>query len=246
MNRAFEIETAKAHRDGRIKSPIYLGIGQEHIAACIAHICPSHAVFPQHRCHSYGLSYGIQVEDLAKELLGDGLNNGMGGSASFGDSSKKIFGHSGLLGDQVPIACGYALKYPTVCVLGDAAAEEDYTLASLGFAATHKLPILFVCEDNNLSILTKKNVRRSWNIVDVANGFGLNALEINDSPTEILELKLKFPMLVNIKTERHMWHCGIGQDSEPKVDRLKEMIEIYGPKEWQNAQIEMSNLWSSL
>jgi TPP-dependent pyruvate/acetoin dehydrogenase alpha subunit len=248
LNRAFELETAKAFQAKRIKSPIYLGVGQEHIAACIYSLCPSYAVFSQHRCHSYALSYGVSPKDLAKELLGhsDGLNKGMGGSASWGDSSRKLFGHSGLLGDQVPIACGYALKYPTVCVLGDAAAEEDYALGSFGFAATHKLPILFVCEDNNLSILTEKKVRRSWNLVDVAKGFGLNAVEIEDEPKQILEIKLKFPMLVNIKTERHMWHAGVGIDGPAKVDRLEEMKQSYGPEEWNKALTEMEELWSSL
>ena len=46
-------------------------------------------------------------------------------------------------------------------------AEEDYVLSALGWAATKNLPILFVVEDNNLSILTEKKVRRVWEMDDV-------------------------------------------------------------------------------
>ena len=42
--------------------------------------------------------------------------------------------------------------------MGDASAEEDYVLGALGWASTKKLPILFIVEDNNLSILTEKKL----------------------------------------------------------------------------------------
>ena len=69
-----------------------------------------------------------------------------------------------------------ASNKPTICIMGDAAAEEDYALAALGFSETKDAPILFICEDNDLSILTEKSIRRSWSIVDVAHGFGVDAV----------------------------------------------------------------------
>ena len=64
------------------------------------------------------------------------------------------------MGSQVPIAIGacYASKKPTIVFLGDASAEEDYVLAALGWASFKKLPILFVVEDNNMSIKTEKKL----------------------------------------------------------------------------------------
>jgi pyruvate dehydrogenase E1 component alpha subunit len=235
------LEVAKAVKSKKISCPVYLGVGQEHIAVCLSKLCPNYAVFPQHRCHSYGLSFGIPPEELARQII-----YGMEGSASIGDSSRKIFGHSGLLGDQVPIACGYAFSGPTIVVLGDAAAEEDYVLASLGFAVTHKLPILFVCEDNNLSILTEKSVRRSWDLVDVAKGFGLNAKTIEDNPEDILNIEISLPMLVQIKTERHLWHCGTGQDSPPRKDVLIKLRELYGDDIEKEEIDKMEKIWLSL
>ena len=69
-----------------------------------------------------------------------------------------MFGHDGLMGSNGPIGVGacFATKKPTIIFLGDAAAEEDYVLGALGWASLKKLPILFVIEDNNFSILTKK------------------------------------------------------------------------------------------
>ena len=63
------------------------------------------------------------------------------------------------MGNQIPIAVGacFSKKTPTIAIVGDSAAEEDYVLSSIGWAATKNLPILFIVEDNNLSILTEKS-----------------------------------------------------------------------------------------
>ena len=77
----------------------------------------------------------------------------------------KMFGHDGLMGTQGPIGVGscFVSKKPTIVFLGDASAEEDYVLASLGWASFKKLPILFIVEDNNLSILTEKKLEALGN-----------------------------------------------------------------------------------
>jgi pyruvate dehydrogenase E1 component alpha subunit len=93
-------------------------------------------------------------------------------------------------------------------------------LTSVGFAVTHQLPVLFVCEDNGLAILTPIKDRRSWNITDVVRGFGINAVDIEDDPLQITSLDIKLPMFLNIRTCRHNWHVGSGQDKIPEQDRL--------------------------
>ena len=262
INRYFELEVAKAHRAGHINIPIYLSIGQDHIPAIISEQCGGWPLFIQHRCHSWCLSWGMPPISIAKELLGrkDGCNKGMGGSASLASKDHNIFGHSGLLGDQIPIAVGYAQasQQKTICVLGDAAAEEDYALASFGYAATHNVPILFVCEDNDLSILTEKKVRRSWRLVEVAKSLGLNAFAISDSYKAIEESvqRIKLPGLINISTTRHMWHAGSGQDTCPKHDILPVMRKKLSlSQEEHQANIEhieystknkMERLWQQL
>ena len=242
INHYFELEVAKALDSKLVRPPIYLSIGTEHIPPSILAAFNSanfsfkdYAIFPQHRCHSYYLTFGGDPTSLALELCGSikGCNKGMGGSASVSNTkTANLFGHSGLLGDQVPISVGYAhaSHMHTVVIMGDATAEEDYVLGALGFAITKNVPILFLCEDNNLSILTEKKIRRSWNIVDVALGFGIDSIEIQDQPTEIYKQVLEFvqnpkPTLINILCQRHRWHAGSGIDNEPKWNTYEELVK---------------------
>ena len=117
--------------------------------------------------------------------------------------------------------------------VGDAAAEEDYVLGALGWASTKNLPILFIVEDNNLSILTKKSVRRNWFMHDVAAAFKLEGHDIQDDPDEICPLvekwcRIQSPMLLNINTHRIYWHSGAGCDDPDIFDRYKQQLEILG------------------
>lgn len=230
LSRQFELRLAKSYKAKQLPPrPIYLSIGQEHVPAVVTTVLDDPYLFPQHRCHSWFLASGGTPDALLKELAGhpSGCSGGMGGSASVHNMAAKLYGHSGLLGDQVPIAAGMALgtNHLTVVVQGDAACEEDYVLATLGFAVTKNLPILFIVEDNGLSILTKTEVRRSWNIVDVAKGFGMKAYESSGvfHLSELLK-SISLPALINVKVERHYWHAGAGQDNEPTHDDY----EIFG------------------
>jgi transketolase len=99
--------------------------------------------------------------------------------------------------------------------MGDASAEEDYVGSAIGWASTKNLPILFVVEDNNLSILTEKKVRRNWNMHELAQAYKVEAYDIGDDPTQIykhLENVFNRPLLLNIKTVRKFWHSGAGID----------------------------------
>ncbi|MGA1047674.1 MAG: thiamine pyrophosphate-dependent enzyme [Minisyncoccia bacterium] len=252
--REFETEVFKQVQNKNVTIPVYLSAGQEYIPATIAAFVEDmgfedRQIFIQHRGHSSYLSFGGDVNELILELLGDseGCANGMGGSASIQSKKAKIYGHDGLMGSHGPIAVGmcYANKKPTIVFTGDAAAEEDYFLASIAWAATKNLPILFVVEDNNLSILTEKKVRRSWEMHDVARGFGMTAHDINDDPNEIIPaLKGIFekPILLNIKTNRMFWHAGAGIDDPNIFDRHKEFAKNLDTSYVKYTDFENSNL----
>ena len=226
-------------QDKTIAYPTYLSVGQEFISATIAQVLEGKNIEPdifiQHRGHATYLSFSGDVVQLIDELLGrkSGCANGMGGSASIQSIEKNIYGHDGLMGSQVPIAVGscYATKKPTIVFMGDSSAEEDYVFSSIGWAATKKLPILFVVEDNNLSILTEKKVRRNWQMHKVAEGFGVSAVDISDSPYNIadaLEDVFEYPKLLNINTIRKYWHAGAGIDDPHVYDRYEDEMLILG------------------
>ncbi len=229
LSRQFELWTKKAFEQKLIRVPIYLSLGHESVSASLAVAFPKPYIFAQHRAHGWYLAYGGDPRALVDELLSrpTGCARGMGGSASIHSPKIGMFGHSGLLGDQVPIAVGFALgkNKKTLTVMGDAAVEEDYVLGAMGYATHKNLPLLFVCTDNNLSILTEVKVRRNWKIVDVAKGFGMATADITDDPwiilKEVTRLRKKLPALINIHTVRHLWHSGTGVDGPPKWDRYK-------------------------
>jgi TPP-dependent pyruvate/acetoin dehydrogenase alpha subunit len=238
--RNFEQYVFDGIKDKLFRFPIYLSAGQEYISSTIAQVMHDKGIDPnifiQHRGHSTYLSFGAPMEKLIDELLGrpTGCAYGMGGSASIHSKEKNIFGHDGLMGSQVPIAVGHCYKtqHPTIVYMGDASAEEDYVLGALGWASTKNLPILFVVEDNNLSILTEKRVRRNWNMHDVAKAFNMKGLDISDNPQEILsslENVFEAPMLINVNTHRKFWHSGAGIDDENIFDRYEEQMGLLGP-----------------
>ncbi len=244
-----------------INYPTYLSVGQEFISATIAQVLSDMKIEPdiyiQHRGHATYLSFEGDIVKLIDELLGkpSGCANGMGGSASIQCKEKNIFGHDGLMGSQVPIGVGscYVSNKPTIIFVGDSAAEEDYVLSSIGWASTKNIPVLFIIEDNNLSILTEKKVRRSWEMHNIAKGFGLNAFNISDDPHDIkkhLELGKVFdgPLLLNINTVRKYWHAGAGIDDENVFDRyMHEMNNLGDVAKTINdeSKIYLNELWQT-
>lgn len=229
--RYFEKGVIKGVNEGLIKCPVYLSIGQESISAAVSSFFSPDYIFAQHRCHSVYLAFGGNQAKLADELLGkdSGCSKGKGGSPGPQDENIGMIGHHGLIGENVPIGVGAALgsDKKVVCFFGDAAAEEDYVFSSVAFALTHKLPVLFVCEDNDLSILTKKNVRRSWKITDALKSIGVPVVDIGDDPWliahHIEKLKDNLPAFINCRTTRHHWHVGVGVDYDPEWDRFSLM-----------------------
>ena len=226
--RHFDLRVRRAHETKEVESLVYLSVGQEAIAAALGTVMEGSLVLGQHRAHSLYLAFGGRPERLIDELLGldSGCCGGMGGSPPIHDLERGIIGHSGLIGDHVPIAAGVALARPesrVVCVFGDGAAEEDYVLGAFGMIASRKLPVLLVCEDNDLSVLTPTPVRRTWEVATVAESFGIPSVDVTDDPWLIAHWAERFaerlPALINVRTCRELWHVGTGCDGPPEWNR---------------------------
>ena len=255
--RHFEEEVIKNLKEKKINIPTYVSAGQEFIAASMATICEDLKVKPlifgQHRCHSIYISFGGDKVKLIDELLGreTGCTKGMGGSASIASKEINMFGHDGLMGSNGPIGVGacFATNQPTIVFLGDAAAEEDYVLGGLGWASTKNIPLITVVEDNNLSILTEKDVRRNWEMSDVAKSFKMEGYNLNDDPVDLLkysETFFKKPCLLNVNTNRIYWHAGSGKDATDTFDRYEEQKLKIGSEAIEidrKVKKEVENLW---
>ena len=156
--RRFEEAIAEAVEAGEIKTPVHLYIGQEAVATgvCMS-LAKSDYVFGAHRSHGHYLAKGGDIDALAAEIFcrATGCSKGRGGSMHIVAPSVGIFGTSALTGGNFAVSVGTALApvrlgrdRVSVAFFGDGATEEGVFHESLNFAALHRLPVLFVCENN--------------------------------------------------------------------------------------------------
>ncbi len=240
--RHFENEVYKRVNRKEIQFPVYLSAGQEYAPSTIAQIVNQKKIKPlifgQHRGHSIYLSFGGNIIKLIKELKGkkDGCTYGMGGSLSIHSTRINMYGHDGFMGSNACIGTGacFSSKKPTIIFIGDAALEEDYVLASLSWVSKKNLPILFVVDDNNYAVLTKKEERRDWEAKELARAFKMRSFDMNDDPQKIYKYLykdlFKMPTLINIHTQRLFWHAGAGKDSDNVFDRHLQQKKFLGSK----------------
>jgi len=167
--RRAEEEVARIYPSDKIKSPVHLSIGQESVAVGVCDVLgPKDAVSGTYRGHATYLAKGGSLKGMMAELYGKdtGCARGKGGSMHLIEADANVLGSSAVVGTTIPIAMGWALaaqKRKTGAViaafLGDGATEEGAFYESLNFASLHKLPIIFVCENNGYAIHTPLSKR---------------------------------------------------------------------------------------
>src|SRR5438128_6708701 len=160
--RRVEEEIARVYPTDKIKSPVHLSIGQEGVAVGVCEALEPHdVVFGSYRGHAMYLAKGGDLRRMIAELYGkvEGCARGKGGSMHLAAPEAGVLGASAVVGTQVPIATGWALALQrrgagqvVACFFGDGATEEGSMAESLNFAALHRLPILFICENNGYAI----------------------------------------------------------------------------------------------
>jgi len=156
-------------RDGKMRTPTHLSIGQEGVAAGLAlALHKDDQVFAGHRCHAAYIAKGGDYNGFFAELCGraTGISEGRAGSAHLTDAAAGIF-VSPILGATIPVAAGAALAFQmdgkkniAVAVFGDATIEEGVFAETVNFALAKKLPVLFLCENNLYSTHSSLSVRQ--------------------------------------------------------------------------------------
>jgi TPP-dependent pyruvate/acetoin dehydrogenase alpha subunit len=143
---------------GKIYGSLHPYVGQEAVSVGVcSRLTVSDRVTSTHRGHGHCIAKGADIRRMMAELLGrvDGYCKGKGGSMHIADFSVGMLGANGIVGGGLPIACGAALAAQlegqgrvAVCFFGDGAAAEGEFHEALNIAAVWKLPIVFVCENN--------------------------------------------------------------------------------------------------
>ncbi|MHB1424338.1 MAG: alpha-ketoacid dehydrogenase subunit alpha/beta [Gemmataceae bacterium] len=156
--RRCEEQLAKSHQRGLIHGACHTYVGQEAIAVGIcAHLRTEDAVFSTHRGHGHALAKGVSAEQLIAELFGraNGCSRGRGGSMHLFAPEVGLMGTSGIVGPSILQAAGagYSFKLRktenvAVAFFGDGAVNNGAFHEGLNLASIWKLPVLFVCENN--------------------------------------------------------------------------------------------------
>jgi len=169
--RKFEEGAEESYTRGLIHGTMHLSIGQE---ACMA-LTDEDKITSTHRGHGHCIAKGADVGKMFAEFFGKetGYCRGRGGSMHIADVEKGNLGANGIVGGGLPIAVGAALSAKrlgtgavTVCFFGDGANNEGTFHEALNMAAIWKLPVVFVCENNQYGMST--SMERSTAVKRVA------------------------------------------------------------------------------
>ena len=202
----------------KIRCPVHLSLGAEAVSEAIhQEIRKEDWLFSTHRNHGHYLAKGGSEDKLWDEiqLLPSGINKGLSGSQCFSDPSIN-FHASSIVGGSVGIAVGAAFALQgtgniVVCCLGDAATEEGVFWESISFASLKTLPILFICENNGLSINVPiserqpRKERRQTSIWWRVAGFGIATPP--DVRSGFKLARSGEPAFVELETIREGDHC---------------------------------------
>ncbi|MCX7418371.1 MAG: dehydrogenase E1 component subunit alpha/beta [Planctomycetia bacterium] len=159
--RLTEEELARCHQRGLVLGACHTYVGEEAIAPSVcAHLGPDDPVFSTHRGHGHALAKGAHPRELMAELFGreTGLSRGRGGSMHLFSPEIGMMGTSGIVGPCILQACGggYSSKLMqtgrvAVAFFGDGASNNGAFHEGLNMAAIWKLPVLFICENNQFA-----------------------------------------------------------------------------------------------
>ncbi|HKF10390.1 MAG TPA: thiamine pyrophosphate-dependent dehydrogenase E1 component subunit alpha [Xanthobacteraceae bacterium] len=215
---------------GDMRCPTHFSIGQEAVAAGVCrHLRAEDHVISAHRSHAHYIGKGGSLAAMFAELYGkvDGCASGKGGSMHLIDLSVNFLGCVPIVGSTIPIGVGASFgamlqdrSAITVIFFGDAATETGVFHESVNFAAVHRLPVLFVCENNLYSVNTPLAERQPANrtITELVRGHGIKTSQHDGQLVEVVDaaaadtiahLRNKGgPALLEFMTYRWLEHCG--------------------------------------
>lgn len=225
--REFENQAIELAKMNLTRAAIHTYNGEEAIGVGVcANLTDSDYITSTHRGHGHCLAKGADMVRMFAELMAreNGYCKGKGGSMHIADMKIGMLGANGIVGGGIPLATGAALAKKlkkeegiVVCFFGDGASNEGAFHESLNFASVFRLPVIFVCENNQYGIST--HVSRSTSalhIADRAAGYHMPGKRVDGN--DILAVYKKFreaadyarsgngPVLLEAETYRMSGH----------------------------------------
>jgi TPP-dependent pyruvate/acetoin dehydrogenase alpha subunit len=218
----------------------YIGMEAVGVGVTLA-LRPNDWVTSTHRGHGHTIAKGGDPKKMMAELLGraTGYSGGKGGSMHIADMDKHMLGANGIVGGGMGLATGAALTAKiqktgavAICFFGDGALEQGILHETTNLAAIWKLPVVFVCENNQYAM----SARSDWSVAggdpaSRAAGYGIpgvtvdgmNLFEVNAAASKFVERARQGegPAYLVCTTYRfHGHHAG-----DPLNYREKEEVE---------------------
>ena len=195
--RNFEEKVMEVHEAGEFVGAAHPYIREEAVAVgvCLA-LKDTDYIAGNHRSHGHPLAKGGSVKKAMAELYGrvDGYCKGKGGSMHLADFSVGILGESGIVASSVPVATGAGLaskisknNFVSVVFFGDGASNQGACHESMNLASIWKLPVIFVCENNQFAITTSyQNSVAVENVSDRAQAYNMPGILVDGQNVEAM------------------------------------------------------------
>ena len=243
--RQFESKSEEMYKmAGKIRGFFHVYNGQEAIAAgCMTATNHEDPFITGYRDHGLALAKGMTPNSAMAELYGKatGCSKGKGGSMHFFDKANYFFGGHGIVGAQIGTGAGLAFaeqyrgsKNVVLCFFGDGAARQGMLHEVFNLAMLWKLPVVFICENNNYAMGT--SIERTSNVIDIyklADAYEMPSDKIDGMTAEAVHEGVaravkraregEGPTLLEMKTYRYKGHSV----SDPQKYRSKEEVEEY-------------------
>ena len=244
--RAFETTAMDVFAEGKIPGFVHLYIGEEAVATGVcSHLRDDDYITSTHRGHGHIIAKGGDLKYMMAELFGKstGYCKGKGGSMHIADASKGILGANGIVGagHNISAGAGLSAKYRgtdqvCVCFFGDASTNQGTFHESLNLASIWKLPVIFVCENNNYGIsMSQERHQAIKNVADRGAAYGIPGITVDGNDVfavaEAAEEAVKRarsglgPTLLECKTYRHRGHFEGDPGSYKPAEEQAEWLE---------------------
>lgn len=182
--RDFEETAYKLFLENKLWGSVHMYTGEESVASAVcAQLTDEDYIASTHRGHGHCIAKGAELDRALAELMGKetGYCKGRSGSMHIADFTKGNLGANAIVGGGIPIATGAGLSIkmqnkPNVAVafFGDGASNQGTFHESINMAAVWKLPVIFVCENNQFGMTVP--VEQSTSVKDIsvrAAGYGI-------------------------------------------------------------------------
>ena len=188
--RRFEEAAEDSYIRGLSYGTMHLSIGQEATAvgACMP-LGDADCITSTHRGHGHCIAKGAELKPMFAEFLGReaGYCKGRGGSMHIADPAKGNLGANGIVGGGLPIAVGAALSAKkrglgsvALAFFGDGANNEGAFHESLNLASIWKLPVVFVCENNQYAMsMSMARATAVANVADRASAYAIPGVMVD-------------------------------------------------------------------